>query len=533
MSDHKKIASEIENLFQSYGYPADFTETYDQMECMASHAGRETFLVRNKENGAYAIAKCYDKSLYALAPETDILRGLENPGIPKITDHYENDTMLCLVRDYVEGKPLNEYVRDNELSQKEALSIGSKLADILIYLHGQEKPIIHRDVKPENIILQQDGNVVLIDFDIARTVKEESESDTLFFGTRGYAPPEQYGFEQTDQRADIYSFGVLLRFLLTGKSRQAKNITLQPDLQHIIDKCTAFSPKDRYDSMTAVKKALQNVRPVRTTDRKKRLIALAASLLAMLCIGFVLGRYTDFLKPSPGITFQEPLIEQAVRLQLGLSDKENIQPEDLQKVREIYIFGMSVFKMQEDMNDCRPDSYTRGNVKTLADIKLLPNLEHLCVSYQGEMDISALPDARFLNSLNLGHTRIADISPLGECMELDSIILFDSGISDCTVLENCPRLSRLDIGQTPIASFSEIGIIPQLEELNLNWMHMDNLNGIEQMPKIERLWLGDAEIGDMSALLLLPKLKEVYTDESNRAALTELFAGRDVEIIVE
>lgn len=114
MSDHKKIASEIENLFQSYGYPADFTETYDQMECMASHAGRETFLVRNKENGAYAIAKCYDKSLYALAPETDILRGLENPGIPKITDHYENDTMLCLVRDYVEGKPLNEYVRDRK-----------------------------------------------------------------------------------------------------------------------------------------------------------------------------------------------------------------------------------------------------------------------------------------------------------------------------------------------------------------------------------------------------------------------------------
>lgn len=533
MSDHKKIASEIENLVQSCGYPADFTETYDQMECMRSHTGRETFLVRNRETDGFAIAKCYDKSIYSLAPETELLKGLENPGIPKLLARYENDRMLCLVREYVEGKPLNEYIKTNELSQKEILSVCIKLADILIYLHGQEKPVIHRDVKPENIIIQPDGNVALIDFDIARTVKEESESDTLFFGTRGYAPPEQYGFEQTDQRADVYSFGVLLRFLLTGRTRQAKNAVLQPELQHIIDKCTAFSPKDRYNNMSDVKKALQKVRPVRAVNKKLLLFAVAAALLAMLCLGFVLGRYTELLKTSPGIVFREPLIEQAVRLQLGLSDKENIQPEDLQKVREIYIFGTSVFKTQEEIDDCRPDSYTRGNVKTLADIELLPNLEHLCVSYQGEMDISALPDARFLNSLNLVHTRIADISPLGECMELDNIILFDSGISDCTVLESCPRLSRLDIGKTTFTSFREIGIIPQLEELHLNWVCMDNLNGIEQMPKIERLWLGDAEIGDMSALLLLPKLKAVYTDESNRAVLTELFAGRDVEIIVE
>ena len=91
----------------------------------------------------------------------------------------------------------------------------AKLAEILIYLHSRTPPVIHRDIKPENVIITEEKEPVLIDFDIARTFKTAEETDTVFFGTKGYAPPEQYGFAQTDCRSDIYAFGVLLRFLLT------------------------------------------------------------------------------------------------------------------------------------------------------------------------------------------------------------------------------------------------------------------------------------------------------------------------------
>ena len=130
--------------------------------------------------------------------------------------------------------------------------------DILIYLHGLERPIIHRDIKPQNIIVKPDGKISLIDFDTARVYQSDSKSDTQFIGTREYAPPEQYGFSQTDARTDIYSVGVVLGWLLTGKT-DAEEVYRKAGrnrLTSIYKKCTAFSPEHRFDSAKNLKAAL-------------------------------------------------------------------------------------------------------------------------------------------------------------------------------------------------------------------------------------------------------------------------------------
>lgn len=283
MNDNNDGLAMIETAFSQFGYPQDFLENYDQLECLSGRRGRETFLVRARTDGTLAVAKCYDRTVFDLDPEAyDPAEGLDHPGLPKFLGRYHNDRYLCVVRACVEGTALSEYVRDNDMTQEEIVAVCCKLCDVLAYLHSRPQPVIHRDIKPENVILGGDGSVTLIDFDIARTFKPEAESDTLFFGTKGYAPPEQYGFAQTDGRTDIYSLGILLRFLLTGSVRENKNIRLYRPLEKIIAKCTAFAPEKRYANVGAVKKALMAANPRSQLLRKGGLALGIAALCAVV-----------------------------------------------------------------------------------------------------------------------------------------------------------------------------------------------------------------------------------------------------------
>lgn len=283
MNDVKAAVSDIENAFDASRYPTGFLEQYDQLECLAASHGTETFLVRQKDCGKLFVAKCYDKSLYSLVNESSILKALSNKGLPTFADEFQNDGAVCIVREYVEGKPLNQYIAEKPPSNREIIGIGAALCDILIYLHGRQPPVIHRDIKPQNVIIKDDGQVVLIDFDIARVYNSASEADTQFFGTREYAPPEQYGFSQTDSRTDIYSFGILLRYLLTGSERENPNVHVYKPLARIVKKCTAFAPKERFTSAKAVKKALLAANP-KAQRIRKTLIALCLAAVLALCI---------------------------------------------------------------------------------------------------------------------------------------------------------------------------------------------------------------------------------------------------------
>jgi len=286
MIDNQSAVQEIESYFSKAGYPAAFLSDYDQLECLAAHHGRETFLVSKKETQELCIAKCYDTSLFSEPNTENILRSLHHEGIPDYCASYRNDSMFILVRSYIEGTPLSDYARERELSQEEIVRICIKLANVLIYLHHRTPPVIHRDIKPENIIITEKEDVVLIDFDIARTFKTAEETDTVFFGTKGYAPPEQYGFAQTDSRSDIYSFGVLLRFLLTDSVRDNNKIRLYRPLKSIIDRCTAFAPENRYSDMNQVKRALLEANPrSRTLKFIKTLMCAVAILTALFFAG--------------------------------------------------------------------------------------------------------------------------------------------------------------------------------------------------------------------------------------------------------
>ena len=283
MNDVKAAVSDIENAFDASHFPVGFLEQYDQVECLAASHGTETFLVRHKDDGKLFAAKCYDRNIYSFVHESDILKGLNHSGLPAFADEFQNDSTVCIVREYIEGKPLDQYIAEKHPSDQELIGIATALCDILIYLHGRQPPVIHRDIKPQNVIIKDDGQVVLIDFDIARVYNIAAEVDTQFFGTREYAPPEQYGFSQTDSRADIYSFGILLRYMLTGSERENADVRIYKPLARIIKKCTAFSPNGRFASADALKGALLAANP-KAQRTRRLLIAVCSAVVVALCI---------------------------------------------------------------------------------------------------------------------------------------------------------------------------------------------------------------------------------------------------------
>ncbi|MCM1558717.1 MAG: serine/threonine protein kinase [Butyrivibrio sp.] len=190
--------------------------------------GGEQMYIRKKLDGQHSIYQT--------------LQNCPHPCLPRLYEVTIAEDSTTVIEEYIEGHTSGA----EELTEKQFLHIVRELCSVLEFLHG--KGIIHRDIKPSNIILTEEGGVYLIDFDAARMPKAEAEQDTQLLGTRGYAPPEQYGFAQTDERTDIYALGATLEQLLPEKSGKVR-------YKKIIRKCMNLNPDERYQSVRQVSQA--------------------------------------------------------------------------------------------------------------------------------------------------------------------------------------------------------------------------------------------------------------------------------------
>ena len=320
------------NACEDTQYPEAFLREYVMMECLSDRNGITTFLVEDRAGGCY-VAKCFDKSRGIQIGENILQQGLSHESLPRYIASFENEKTAVSIREYVEGVSLKQYAYEKDLSEQEIVQICVRLCDILAFLHHRENPIIHRDIKPENIIVRPDGSLALIDFDIARTYHSGNETDTTFFGTVAFAPPEQYGFSQTDVRADIYSFGVLLRWLLTGSTRDNKNVRVYRPLAKIIARCTAFSPEERFSDISQVKKALERANP-----RAQALQFTAIALCILLAAGLLFFAGREIYRTATWSPFNSDAIPE------HLNDRERIADA------EAYLedkYGVDLFENSE------------------------------------------------------------------------------------------------------------------------------------------------------------------------------------------
>lgn len=223
------------------------TTEYDTLRVLKQSPRGTVSVVRHKKSGTRYIFRRYSGSGEVYRRLLPVLC----QHLPQIMEAAEQDGQTAVLEEYVQGDTLAELLMGARLTEREARQVTMQLCQALHVLHSMGA--VHRDVKPENVILRG-SDAVLIDFDAARIYKDESESDTQVLGTTGFAAPEQYGIFQSDERADIFSLGVLLNIMLTGKHPSREMAAGK--MGRIVRKCTMTAPEQRYQSARALMEVL-------------------------------------------------------------------------------------------------------------------------------------------------------------------------------------------------------------------------------------------------------------------------------------
>jgi serine/threonine-protein kinase len=218
----------------------------------------------------------HEKAIGDFKRESLLLTSLEHPSIPTIYDYFYDEPLgrFYLVMKFISGGDLASRLRNapgGKIDEKTVADWGMQTADVLEYLHSRPKPIIYRDLKPANLMIDGNtGRIMVIDFGIARWVKQEEKGVTAV-GTMGYAPPELFG-GRVEPRSDVYSLGATMFHLLTGSDPQdnpllifdfAKNPrprqiapSISSEMEQILMRSVEYKPEDRFASAGAMRDAL-------------------------------------------------------------------------------------------------------------------------------------------------------------------------------------------------------------------------------------------------------------------------------------
>ena len=240
---------------------------------------------------------------------------------PEIYFYTQGESSSTVIEQYIEGSTLADLLAQNyEFSPQQIQQMLSRLCHGLKELH--KCGIIHRDIKPANLILQNPAlpeSLYLIDFDAARLLSGHKATDTALLGTRGYAPPEQYGFSQTDSRSDIYALGCTFKEIL-GPQYHGRLIP-------ILNKCCAIDPQARYQNVDKLLKALNRPPIFQCLAQHKRNILALGMAVGMTAICFT--AYINYTKtePAPAIP-QHETKESQTETTLPSSDEAAPQVKD-------------------------------------------------------------------------------------------------------------------------------------------------------------------------------------------------------------
>ncbi len=201
--------------------------------------------------------------------EANILVTLNHPAIPKIFDYFSHDERSYLVIEYINGKDLEAILAETEgfFPEDQVIEWAIEICDVLEYLHNHKpEPIIFRDMKPSNVMVNQQGHIVLVDFGIAKMFRSGQKGTMI--GTEGYSPPEQYRGEATPV-ADIYALGATMHHLLTRRDPRVEppfsfnerpirqiNPSVNIEVETVIQTALQYNPEDRFQSAAEMKEAL-------------------------------------------------------------------------------------------------------------------------------------------------------------------------------------------------------------------------------------------------------------------------------------
>ena len=234
-------------------------EQYETLTSLGRPDGNGVFLCKDNRSGDIVIKKYIAPNARAVYEK---LASISSAHLTGIYDMAFSLQTGIVIEEFVSGITLRKYLHRYGLpNQRQLCRIICDICDSLYEPH--RLGIVHRDIKPDNIMISNDGVLKVIDFGIARIMKEKHPQDTSFLGTPSYASPEQFGFSQTDCRSDIYSIGILISELLLGDVLPVDLLRKQKfklgPLAPVILKCIEMDPEMRFHNVSELRRAILKI----------------------------------------------------------------------------------------------------------------------------------------------------------------------------------------------------------------------------------------------------------------------------------
>lgn len=328
--------------------------------------------ITDKKHYAIKEQKVTPANRELIRSEISIQKKLNHPALPKVEKVREEGEFIYIVMEYIQGRTLSEILKEQgKIPEERALKWAVAISDILQYLHGLDRPVVYRDMKPSNIMIDAEDCVHLIDFGIAQeyeNVEEWGKKKVAL--TRGYAAPEQYDAKyRSDVRTDIYALGVTLHYLLTGKNptkppyhfvkvrKLDKRISY--GMEAIIFRCLQPAPDDRYCTAGELYEELCHIdelnRKLAARHRKKCFLA-GAGLMAV-AVGLFIWSVMIFRGRSNSVASYYLLLDKA-RTQMDQGEytqadailREAIEKEP--EAEDAYLAMAEWYMRQENYEEC-------------------------------------------------------------------------------------------------------------------------------------------------------------------------------------
>ncbi len=472
------------------------------------------------------------KNEYDLLKQLEQLRAPAATLFPRAVEYRELPGCFALIREYIPGQTLEAYVESEPtrpgIDRDAAVRCVASVLEQLALLHSLCPPLIHRDIKPQNVVIDRWGQCHLIDLGIARAWREGDAGDTRVMGTGLTAPPEQFGYRQTDPRSDIYSAGVLLRYCLTERYDETADEEIDADLRRVVRKATQFDPERRYRRAEDMLRALK---PGGASRRRKALLlALLALAAAMACLMWA--------RPHPtGFTLSEEMFNDVPELWACYRDDCGYP-----QAARAYITGDGVrFTWDEGDDDWTDNEWRRDRLEGPRLKQMLDALRASGIPV-GEIVLQNLNlesleglDAPWPDPVRLIVDRCAmpaDWSALAGMG--DSLVsLHISGEcdnSDLSWMSALTGLRWLALGGEGMDVASVSGL-QGLRGVSLVSAGIEDLTPFARMEALTELCLPDNAVTDLSPLSGMPGLRQLYLQNNRVEDLSPLTGLEDLALV--
>lgn len=548
-ADKSSLTAVMNEIYKPERLPRRVEEKYQVLSTLAYSEFKSVCLLKGKEDKKKYICKWrsldkgmrlkaeYECLLTLQADRTgqDRAGGQDKSGyFPKVYAYFQENGREYLIREYLEGVTLADDLEEHgPCTVREAVDILLPVCDMLSLLHAQDPPRIHRDIKPDNILISKDTEGAkqfhLIDLDTVREYKKTGHRDTVFIGTIETAAPEQFGYQQTSVRTDIYSLGMLLVYLLTGEYSVYNSHweKVPKEMRRIVSRCLAIDPSDRYPSVKRLKRELSCMKrfACRYTTLCTRLagILLTAGMASFL----VYHGIRDYRYKNESVQFANEQVHQAAMQALGKNEQDIIYPYELEQVTTLILCSDRIFTSWQEHQDFHDNEWFTFNEEVrrtqpadLSDLKYFPNLHTLVLDNQGIEDLTML-DGLLPERLSMQKNELKNLDGISRFHTLSSLYLTDNPLDDVNALSGMTSLREIRLSESSVSDISPLTGLP-IQNLDVSNTLVTDISGISSMQGLERLMISGVGTESIKELGRMQNLRSLGIFESDIASLSEI-----------